>query len=78
MISLGNLLSEEMKRLIRNAHVGILVGMILLIVGFWPVRESEDAIGALGIAAFFTALGVYLALNIRDERTRKRDTHRSR
>jgi len=43
----------------------------MLIVGFWPVHESEDATGVLGITAFFTALGVYLALNVRDERMRK-------
>jgi hypothetical protein len=66
-----------MKRLIRNVHVGIAVGFTLLAVGFWPVHESEDATGALGIVAFFVALGVYLALNIRDERKSRRGARRS-
>jgi hypothetical protein len=64
-----------MKRLIRNAHIGIAVGIAFLVIGFWPAHNSEGAVGALGITAFFMGLGVYLALNIRDERERKKRTH---
>jgi len=61
-----------MKRLVRNANIGIAVGIAMLVVGFWPLHDSEDAIGALSLAAFFTGLGVCLGLNIRDERARKK------
>jgi uncharacterized membrane protein YiaA len=61
-----------MKRLLRNAHIGMAVGLALLVVGFWPAHTSESAVGVLGVAAFFTAIGVYLGLNIRDERVRGR------
>jgi hypothetical protein len=61
----------------RNAHIGIAVGAIILIVGFWPAHKSEDAVAALGMAAFFTALGVCFGLIYRDERNRDKDAPRS-
>jgi hypothetical protein len=61
-----------MKRLFRNANVGIAVAVVLLIVGFWPVHRSEDASTALGLAAFAVGIGVSIALNIRDDRARAR------
>jgi len=62
-----------MKRLFRNAHIGIAVSAIILVVGFWPAHKSEDAVAALGMVAFFTGLEVCFGLIIRDERTRNKD-----
>jgi hypothetical protein len=61
-----------MKRLFRNANVGIAVAVALLIVGFWPVHRSEDASTVLGLTAFAVGMGVSIALNFRDDRVRDR------
>lgn len=62
---------------VRNAHIGIAVSAIILIVGFWPAHSSEDAVAVLGMVAFFTGLGVCFALIYRDERARDKDAPRS-
>jgi hypothetical protein len=66
-----------MKRLVRNAHVGIATGFALLVVGFWPVHSSEAATGALGITAFFVGIGVFVGLSMRDERAARKRPPRS-
>ncbi len=66
-----------MKRLVRNAHIGIAVGVAVLVVGFWPAHNSEDAVAALGMVGFFTALGVCFGLSYRDERARHKGAPRS-
>jgi len=69
-------LSEEMKRLIRNAHIGIAVAIAILAIGFWPTHNNEDAAAALGMGAFFTGLGVCFGLSYRDERAREKHSRR--
>lgn len=61
-----------MKRLFRNANIGLAVATFVLLAGFWPVRESETATGALGLIAFIVGMGVYIGLNLRDEHTRRK------
>jgi len=67
-----------MKKLIRNAHIGMAVSFAILVVGFWPVHNNEDAAAALGMIAFFTGLGVCLGLSYREERAREERSHRKR
>ena len=57
-----------MRRLFRNANVGLAVSAAVLIVGFWPVHESETATGVLGLVSFVTGMAVLIGLNLRDER----------
>ncbi len=62
-----------MKRLFRNANIGIAVSMLILVVGFVFLYDDEAALKALGAVAFFTGLAVLLGLNIRDERARRKE-----
>ena len=62
---------------VRNAHIGIAVAAIILIVGFWPAHKSEDAVATLGMVAFFTGFGVCFGLIYRDERAHDKDTPQS-
>jgi hypothetical protein len=66
-----------MKMLVRNAHIGVAVAVVILVIGFWPARHSEDAVAALGMIAFFAGLGVCFGLSYRDERARDKDAPRS-
>jgi len=65
-----------MKKLIRNAHIGIAVSIAILVIGFWPAHNSEDAVVALEMIAFFTGLGVCLGLSFRDDRAREKRSRR--
>jgi hypothetical protein len=65
-----------MKKLIRNAHIGIAVAIAILVVGFWPTHTSEDAVAALGMVAFFTGLGVCFGISYREERAREKRSGR--
>jgi uncharacterized membrane protein len=66
-----------MKKMFRNAHIGIAVSIAIVVLGFWPIRHSEGAIDALEIAAFFIGLGVCFGLCYRDERAREKQSSRS-
>jgi hypothetical protein len=68
LIRCGNILSEEMKRGIRNANVGIAAMVILLIVGLIVLPDSESAAGVYGVGAFAFAFGVYFFFEWRDEK----------
>jgi hypothetical protein len=65
-----------MKRLIRNANIGLAVSVALLVVGFWPVHRSDTATTILGLVAFAVGMGLLIALNLRDERDPPRDQRR--
>jgi hypothetical protein len=66
-----------MKKLFKNANVRLAASGVLLIAGFWPVHRSEDATIALGLAAFVVGMGVFIALNLRDERAKRKHPPRS-
>ena len=69
-------MSEEMKRLFRNANIGIAVSVTILVTGFVFLYDNEAALTGLSAVAFFAGLAVLLILNIRDYRAdRKRPPH---
>jgi uncharacterized membrane protein YhhN len=61
-------LSEERKRLFRNANIGILVGAVLLISGAILFHKNDDAYSASAVVSFVIGMIVYLGLSVRDER----------
>jgi hypothetical protein len=62
-------MNENMKQSIRYANIGLAVSMIVLIGGTVIFRNSGDgALGAVALATFFTAFGVYHYLDERDRR----------
>jgi len=61
---------DEVGKRLRFAHIGIAVSVSILVLGFWPVRHSEDAVAVLGTVAFFAGLAVCLVLGLRYERNR--------
>jgi hypothetical protein len=69
-------MSEKMKRSIHNANIGLAVSMVVLIGGTVIFRNAgDDALGAVGLATFLTALGVHDYLGQRDRR--RKDPGRS-
>jgi hypothetical protein len=66
-----------MSRLFRNANIGIAVGVVVLVVGFFPTLHSEVAHTALGLAMFAISMGVFFVLSVRDERARRKSNRRS-
>jgi hypothetical protein len=68
---------KEFNRLFRNGNIGLGVGTLVLVVGFYPARHSEVASTALGLTMFIVSMGVFFALSIRDERARRKDSRRS-
>jgi hypothetical protein len=62
-------MNEKMKRSIHYANIGLGVSMVVLIGGTLIFRDSGDgALGAVGLATFVTALGVYHYLDGRHRR----------
>jgi len=62
-------MGEKMKRSIHHANIGLAVSMVVLIGGTVVFRNSGDgALGAVALATFFTAFGVYQFLDERDRR----------
>ena len=59
-----------MRKFFWNANVGIAVAAVVLAIGFWPTHRNETAFTVLGLVAFVVGMGVYIALNVRYERTR--------
>lgn len=77
LIFWGNILSEDMKRIFRNANIGIAFGALVLAVGFPLLYDDEGAVELLALGAFAVVMSVYLFLERRDDRARPRDDHRS-
>jgi hypothetical protein len=63
---------KELRRLFRNANVGLAIGVAVVVAGFYPARHSEVATTALGLAMFAISIGVFLVLSVRDERARRK------
>jgi hypothetical protein len=64
-------MNEKMKQSIHYANIGLAISMVVLIGGTLIFRNSGDgALGAVGLATFFTAFGVYHYLDGR-HRSRK-------
>jgi len=61
-----------MKRLFRNANIGIAVSMSMLVAGFAFLHGNEAALEVLSPVAFFSGLAVFIGLNIRDDRAQQR------
>lgn len=66
-----------MRRLLRNAHIGLGVGMIVALVGTVLLHGNESALNALSVAVIVTTFGIFATLSIRDERARDKDSRRS-
>ncbi len=66
-----------MKRLFRNANIGIAVSVTITLVGVVFLHDDEAALEVLGLAAFLSGLAVLLALNIRDYRADHKDPPRA-
>jgi hypothetical protein len=70
-------MNEKLKRSVHYANIGLAVSMVVLIGGVLIFRNSGDgALGAVGLATFFTAFGIYGFLDERDRR--RRDEARER
>jgi undecaprenyl pyrophosphate phosphatase UppP len=63
-------LSEETKRLFRNAHIGVAIGCTLAVVGAILFHGNEGMQELMALVTFAVAMGVYLTLNARDDRAR--------
>ncbi len=57
-----------MKRLFRNANIGIAVTVAITLAGLVFLYDDEAALEVLGLMAFLSGLAVLLVLNIRDYR----------
>lgn len=68
---------SDFGRLFRNANIGLVVGLVVVVVGFFPARHSEIATTALGLAMFVISMGVFFVLSVRDERARRKGNRRS-
>jgi ABC-type Fe3+-siderophore transport system permease subunit len=61
-------LSEELKYLIRNAHISIVVGAALLVVSLLFFSDNEGMLEVGGFTAFIGGLVLLLCLNRRSDR----------
>lgn len=58
----------------RNAHIGIGIGIVVLLVGCYLLKNAgEDALGLLGLAVLVVSVGTFVLLEDREERRQKRD-----
>ena len=57
-----------MKRLFRNANIGVAVGAILMGAGIFVFHGNEDLQSAATVVSFVVAMAVYFVLSERDER----------
>jgi hypothetical protein len=73
LIHWRNVLSDNnLKRLFRNANIGLAISMIVVVIGFAFLHNNEAALNALSVVMFAVAMGIYLTLNIRDDRARRK------
>jgi uncharacterized membrane protein len=66
-----------MKRLFRNANIGIAVGAVLLIGGAILFHGNDEAYSATTVVSFVVGMAVYLGLSIRDDRAGRMGSGRS-
>jgi hypothetical protein len=66
-----------MKRLFRNANIGIAVTVTITLVGVAFLYDNEAALEILGLMAVLSGLAVLLVLNIRDYRADHKDPPRT-
>jgi hypothetical protein len=57
----------------RNANIGLAVGLTVLFVGAFLLRHSEGALQILVLATFIIAFGTFHFLDEREKRRSKRD-----
>jgi len=58
---------------IRYANMGVGVAFVILVVGGFLLRNASDvALQVLGIAAFIACFVVYISLDERDKRRKRR------
>lgn len=62
-----------MKRLIRNGHIGVAVGGSLAVLAAIIFHGDEGLLELSALVALAATMGVFLALNARDDRTRSRE-----
>jgi hypothetical protein len=63
-----------MKHDLRNAHVSLGVGLVVLTAGCYLFRHSgEDALQLVAFAMLVVTFGTFAFLEDRDERRHKRD-----
>jgi len=65
-----------MNRSLKNPNIGVASGVVFAAIGFAIFNDNEAAMEALAIATLVVALGVYFALDWRDDRARARRTQR--
>lgn len=59
---------------LRNAHIGLAVGIVVLVIGCILFKDSgEDVLQLVCIAMLIATLGTTSILEWRDERRQKRD-----
>jgi 4-hydroxybenzoate polyprenyltransferase len=63
-----------MKRLFRNANIGLAVGAVVLIGGAILFHENDDAYSATTVAAFVIGIAVCFGLDIRGDRAERKDS----
>ena len=68
-------MSEETRRLFRNAHIGVASGVILAVIGAILFHGNEGMQELMAVVTFAVAMGVYLTLNARDDRAHG-DSHK--
>ena len=57
-----------MKKLIRNAHIGLAVCVAIYVIGLIVFHGNEAAMDVVGGAGPVACFAVYLGLNVRDDR----------
>jgi hypothetical protein len=57
----------------RNANIGLAVGLTVLFVGAFLCRHSEGALQVVLLAAFVAAFGTHHFLDEREKRRSRRD-----
>lgn len=63
-----------MKLDLRNAHISLAVGVVVLVIGCFLFRDSgEDALQMVALAMLVVTFGTFIVLEDRDERRHKRD-----
>jgi uncharacterized membrane protein YoaK (UPF0700 family) len=63
-----------MKLDLRNAHISLAVGVVVLVIGCFLFRDSgEDALQMVALAMLVVTFGTFIVLEDRDERRHERD-----
>lgn len=57
-----------MKRLFRNANIGVAIGAIPMFGGVILFHGNDEAYSATTVASFAIGMAVYIGLSLRDER----------